>query len=236
MNWMPCLIPPKTPADAPSLGQPDVDDYLRVVAARARPNTLLATAYDLKVFFTVVGKEPAEVTSRDVLAFLEQQRAPRRGPGVVRLEDGEAGLSARTVKRRLSSVSGLFTYLIARGDAGISDSPVPRGLATRHSALRGRGVPLIRTPRTLPRVLGPVDVDAFTAALRTARDRAMGAGHAAGSFASKRGPRTEPGRHPRRRAAVVHRVGRSTRARHQEAISDHHRTSHQRPWPCRPDR
>jgi len=173
MYWMPCLIPPKTPTDVPSLGQPDVDDYLRFVAARARPNTLLATAYDLKVFFTVVGKEPAEVTTRDVLAFLKHQRAPRRGPGVVRLEDGEAGLSARTVKRRLTSVAGLFSYLIARGDAGISDSPVPRGLATRHSALRGRGVPLIRTPRTLPRVLGPAEVDALLAALRTARDRAM---------------------------------------------------------------
>ena len=173
MDWMPCLIPPTSTEDVPSLGQPDVDDYLRFVAARARPNTLLATAYDLKVFFTVVGKEPADVTTRDVLAFLKHQRSPRRGPGVVRLEDGETGLSARTVKRRLTSVSGLFAYLIARGDAGITDSPVPRGLATRHSALRGRGVPLIRTPRTLPRVLSPADVDTFLRTLRTARDRAM---------------------------------------------------------------
>jgi integrase/recombinase XerD len=31
----------------------------------------------------------------------------------------------------------------------------------------------VRTPRTLPRVLGPADVDRFLAALRTARDRAM---------------------------------------------------------------
>lgn len=173
MDWMPCLLDPQDNGDAPSLGQPDVDDYLRFVAARARRNTLLATAYDLKVFFTVVGKEPADVTTRDVLAFLKHQRAPRRGPGVVRLEDGEAGLSARTVKRRLTSVSGLFAYLIARGDAGITDSPVPRGLATRNSTLRGRGVPLIRTPRTLPRVLSPADVDDFLAALRTDRDRAM---------------------------------------------------------------
>jgi len=34
-------------------------------------------------------------------------------------------------------------------------------------------VPLIRAPRTLPRVLEPADVDAFTSALRTRRDRAM---------------------------------------------------------------
>ena len=36
------------------LGVPVLDDYLRFVAARARPNTVLATAYDLAVFFRVV--------------------------------------------------------------------------------------------------------------------------------------------------------------------------------------
>ena len=100
------------------MGHPEVDDYLQFVASRARPNTVLATAYDLKVFFTVISKEPAAVTTRDVLAFLKQQRSPRRGNGVVRLEDGEAGLSARTVKRRLTSVSGLFAYLIGEATPG----------------------------------------------------------------------------------------------------------------------
>jgi hypothetical protein len=66
----------------------------------------------------------------------------------------------------------LFVCLIARGDAGITESPVPRWLATRRLVTHGRGVLLIRTPRTLQRVLGPADVDAFVAALRTARDRA----------------------------------------------------------------
>lgn len=36
-----------------------------------------------------------------------------------------------------------------------------------------RGLPLIRAPRTLPRVLNPGEVDALVAALRTRRDRAM---------------------------------------------------------------
>src|SRR6188768_2481128 len=101
MSWSPCLVRmPTQPSPMAALGQPDVDDYLAFVAARARPNTLWATAFDLKVFFTVVSKDPAEVTSRDVVTFLKQQRAPRRG-SVVRLEDGESGLSARTIKRRL---------------------------------------------------------------------------------------------------------------------------------------
>lgn len=155
------------------LGHPLLDDYLRFVAARARPNTLLAVAYDLKVFFRVVGKDPERVTTADVLAFITEQRTPRRGDNVVRLEDGEAGLSARTIKRRLSSVSGLFSYLVARDDVDVASNPVPRGLATRKPTARRRGVPLIRAPRTLPRLLEPDEVDRLLAVLRTRRDRAM---------------------------------------------------------------
>jgi integrase/recombinase XerD len=156
------------------LGHPTLDDYLAFVAARARTNTWLAVASDLKIFFSVVGKPPAEVRPADVFGFLAAQRAPR-GEGVVRLDDGEAGLAARTIARRLSSVRGLFAYLVARGDAGVASNPVPASLAARRpGARRGRGgVPLIRTPRTLPRVLSPSDVDALVGALRTGRDRAM---------------------------------------------------------------
>ena len=50
----------------------------------------LATAYDLKVFFRVVAREPEQVTTADVLGFITDQRAPRRRDNVVRLEDGEA--------------------------------------------------------------------------------------------------------------------------------------------------
>ena len=155
------------------VGHPLLDDYLWFVAARARPNTLLAVAYDLGVFFRIVAKEPEQVTTGDVLAFIADQRQPRRGDNVVRLEDGEAGLSARTIKRRLSSLSGLFTYLVARDDVGVAANPVPRGLATRRSTPRRRGVPLVRAPRTLPKLLEPDEVDRLLAVLRTRRDRAM---------------------------------------------------------------
>lgn len=153
------------------LGVRVLDDYLRFVQVRARPNTLLATAYDLLVFFRAIGKPPAEVTSADVLGFITAQRAGAEG-GRLRVVDEAAGLSARTVRRRLSSVSGLFAYLLACGD--VSANPVPRGLATRRERQRlGQGVPLIRTPRTLPRILAPEEVDALLGALRTHRDRAM---------------------------------------------------------------
>lgn len=82
-----------------------MDRYLEFVAARARPNTLLATGYDLKVFFSVVAKDPTEVTTADLLEFITAQRSDRR---VVRISDGESGLSPRTIQRRLSTLSGLF--------------------------------------------------------------------------------------------------------------------------------
>ena len=66
----------------------------------------------------------------------------------------------------------MFSYLIVRGD--VDQNPVPRGLSTRRSRDRGqRGVPLIRTPRTLPRVAEPAEVDALLGACRRWRDRAM---------------------------------------------------------------
>jgi integrase/recombinase XerD len=138
------------------------------VAARARPNTVLAAAYDLKVAFTVLAREPAEVTVRDVLAFIEPQRLPRCG-NVVRLADGEAELSARTIKRRLATLSGLFAFLIACDE--VPANPVPTGLSARRP---GRpGVPPVRAPRTLPRILEPGEASALLAALRISRDIAM---------------------------------------------------------------
>lgn len=154
------------------LGQPLIDAYLELVAARARANTLLAQAFDLKVFFSHVAKDPGDVTTVDVLAFINAQRQPRRGARVVRLEDREAGLAARTIKRRLASISGFYEYLVLRGD--VAANPVPRGLAVRQPGQRViRGVPLIRTPRTLPRIIEPDDVNLLLAALRTERDRTM---------------------------------------------------------------
>ena len=147
-----------------------LDVYLEFLAVRSRPNTVVAVAYDLKVFFTVVGKAPGRVVAADVLAFVTAQYAG--GPAQRLHIAGDGGVSARTVRRRLSSVSGLFAFLQARGD--VEANPVPRGLPTRRERQRPRqGVPLVRTPRTLPRILQPGQVDALLAALRTHRDRAM---------------------------------------------------------------
>jgi hypothetical protein len=70
------------------LGDLLVDRYLEFVAGRARPNMLRAVAFDLKTFFTVIARDPVEVTAVDVFEFLAQQRGDR---SVVRIVDRESG-------------------------------------------------------------------------------------------------------------------------------------------------
>ncbi len=172
MRWVPSVS--RSLGEAGGLrvavGHPLVDEYLEFLTARARPNTILAVAFDLKVFFSVVDTTPVRVTSADVMAFIRAQRSSDHK--VVRI-DGPGGLSSRTIRRRLSSVSGLYAYLLARGDTSVARNPVPQGLVTRRERERPRGRPLVRAVVTLPRVLSPTEVDALVKALRTERDRAM---------------------------------------------------------------
>ena len=103
MNRFPCLIRTSIPGGEARVGDPLVDSYLAFVAGRSRPNTLRAVAHDLKTFFVVIDKDPVEVAAADIFDFVADQRGDR---AVVRISDGESGLSARTIARRLSSISG----------------------------------------------------------------------------------------------------------------------------------
>ncbi|HZA76596.1 MAG TPA: tyrosine-type recombinase/integrase [Acidimicrobiales bacterium] len=164
----PCLIEPRPNGDEPVgdlLGR-----YLDFVAARCRPNTVAAARSDLGVFFSVIDKPPVGVSASDVLEFIAAQRRPVGDGKVVRLADGESGLSARTIKRRVATVSGFFSWLTIVG--AVTSNPVPRGLSTRRRGRRS-GAPLVRTPRTLPKVLDPAEVNVLLGALRRWRDRAM---------------------------------------------------------------
>ena len=150
-----------------------LDRYVEFVAARCRPNTVIATVSDLRAFFAVIDKSPSEVSTKDVFEFIAAQRRGRGDGRVVRLSDGEAGLAARTIRRRLAVMSGLFNWLVMCGE--MPANPVPRGMATRRTGAGGQpvGSPLIRTPRTLPKVLEPAAVIALLGAARRWRDRAM---------------------------------------------------------------
>jgi integrase/recombinase XerD len=172
MRWMPCVVRSWS-GDRLSVvvGHPLVDEYLEFCRSRCRSNTIIAIAWDLKTFFAFVDKPPVRVTSSDVMGFIRAQTVG--SSNVVRL-DGSGGVSSRTIRRRVSSVSGFYSYLLAREDTTVTRNPVPRGLATRREKSRPRqGVPLIRNVKTLPRVLSPTEVDALVRALRTNRDRAM---------------------------------------------------------------
>jgi hypothetical protein len=97
-----CLIRPRARAGEPpvQLGVPLLDEYLRFLCGRCRPNTVLAAAYDLKVFFTVVGKEPGQVRPADVLAFVTAQRSGRASIGatLTLVDDDWSGVSLPTVR------------------------------------------------------------------------------------------------------------------------------------------
>lgn len=173
---VPSVISSAEALQSEPLGDPLLDDYLEFLAVRCRPNSVLAARFDLKVFLEVVAKPVAEVRAPDVLGFITAQRTGARclaEPSVVAVPATTAGVSQRTIRRRLSTISGLYAFLTARGD--VAANPVPRGLPTRRERSRpGQGVPLVRAPRrTLPRILTPLEVDALTGALRTHRDRAM---------------------------------------------------------------
>ena len=84
------------------IGIPLADVYLEFLGGRCRPNTVLAAAYDLKVFFTVVARPPDQVRPADVLAFITAQRTGRADvQGVLQpVDGGPGGVSAATVRRR----------------------------------------------------------------------------------------------------------------------------------------
>jgi len=83
------------------LDVPLLDEYLTFVAGRCRPNTVLATAYDLKVFFTVVGKAPRDVVARAGGVGADGAAAVVERVGAVRLAAGPCDATVNPVPRGL---------------------------------------------------------------------------------------------------------------------------------------
>ena len=116
------------------VGIPLADVYLEFLGGRCRPNTVLAAAYDLKVFFTVVARPLDQVRPADVLAFITAQRTGRGGDRALQpvgLADELGGVSAATVRRRLSIVSGVLRVLAGPrgcgGQSGAAGAADPAG-------------------------------------------------------------------------------------------------------------
>jgi hypothetical protein len=162
----PCLIRSVGSAGDPgvSLGVRLLDEYLEFLSGRCRPNTVLAVAYDLKVFFTVVGKSPKRVRPADVLAFMTAQRTGH----------GSAAQTVQPVECRLVGAHLIGTARVEERDqdvgehvAGEQDATVreeDRGVAdgvrlmldhrARHgSAVRGQRVTSPISSRGTPEAL-----------------------------------------------------------------------------------
>ena len=129
----------------------DVDrylDHLRV-ERRSSPNTIDAYARDLKRFAQETGESPTiAIAAADIRRFAARLHA--------------RGLSPRSIARHLSSVRGLFAFLVGRGDVGTNPASG------------------VRAPKLRPRLPKTLDVDqTATLFTRTAatpieiRDRAI---------------------------------------------------------------
>ena len=155
-----------------SIGLELVDDYLDLLRCRCRPNTWLNYAHDLKIFFNIVDKSVAEVSTADVFRFIRCQSQREAEPAVDAPFDG---VCTRTIKRRLCAVSGLYNYLLAHDDPPVKRNPVPSGFRLRGQIPSSgpRLNPLLRAPQTLPQLVPVEQVQRFLASLNTNRDKAM---------------------------------------------------------------
>jgi hypothetical protein len=136
------------------------------------PSTVLAVGYDSGAFFTAVSVPPERVTTADVLRFMTARRSGRQD-GLHLAGDQPDRVSARSLCRRLSSVSGLLASLQA-GDAPVKRHRRPAESAGTAAAEPGRAA--LPGTRTLPTILDPAAVDALTAAMCTHQVRAVLAG------------------------------------------------------------
>ncbi len=110
-----------------------LDEYLEFLAGRCRPNTVLAVAYDLKVFFTVAGKPPRRVRPVDVLAFMTAQRAGGEGRLQASMQIRRTRSKASTAPPRSPSDS-----LAQPRSSSVAPSASGRGQVTRIAAARSR--------------------------------------------------------------------------------------------------
>lgn len=170
-----------------------VNDFLGYLTDRNYAAlTVRAYAFDLLHFGRWMADERLSLEEVDTsvllryLAACRVQLLPRQhGGNVLSIRDGRsAGYAPRTVNRRLTTLSGLFTFREMRDPA--ARNPVPRGreaertargqrsgllghlaTPTRTSALR------LREPRRLPRGLDRAEVADLLGSFHSVRDRAI---------------------------------------------------------------
>ncbi len=205
-----CSVERPAGAGVPArLGVPLVDDYLEFVAARCRPNTVLAAAYDLRGVLrgrgqgAGGGRAARRAGVHDRPAHWQPRSAGAAAAQLGRRD--RVGVSTGRLRRRLSSVSGLFAYLPARGDVRRTRCRVGCRLAVSGS-VRARASRWCGGPDAAADP-DPAEVDALRRGAAHPPGPGDGRGDGAGRAAPLRGPRSAAGGSAARRAAGVHRRG-----------------------------
>jgi site-specific recombinase XerD len=126
---------------------PEIERFLKFLRRKA-PGTSTCIHYtsDVRLFFAWLGKAPAEVTLRDVDAFIEHGQA--------------ANLAVATINRRLAALRAFYQSLALEAD----DAPANPVHPKRH---------FIRQGERLPRDLQDDTVQRLLAVISRTRDKAM---------------------------------------------------------------
>ncbi len=135
--------------------QDDLDNYLAFVSVEKGLSSKTLDAYSLDLvdfsqFMEKIGcKRPEQVRTRHIIKWLSHLK--------------ESGICATTTSRKLSSVRGLFRYLLLEERINTSPTSVIANPKT------GRRLPLVLTPREVERLLEQPDTSKPTGI----RDRTM---------------------------------------------------------------
>ena len=121
------------------------------------------------------------------------------------MSDRESGLSARTIARRLSSVSGFYAYVVARGDTPVRVNPVPRGSVDPTTGRPGAHGAVGAGAAHAPQDPGAGRSERVVVGAAHRARSGDGPGDVVGWSAPLRGPRPAPGGCAGRGSVVVHR-------------------------------
>ena len=137
----PCMTTPP--------GDPEVDGFLALLAARRAPSTVDAYRRDLAALAVWLGRSPASVSTEELERYLAEARA--------------AGTSAATIARRAAAIRSFFRHQLLLGSR--TDNPAAE-------------LDLPRRTRRLPRTLSPGEAERLIDAAsgtqpRSLRDRAL---------------------------------------------------------------
>jgi site-specific recombinase XerD len=126
---------------------PEIERFQRWLRRKAPyASTPIHYTNDLKLFFTWLGKLPAEVRVADIDAFIEHSQ--------------KAGHAMTTINRRLAALRSLYHFLAVESDTAPKNPVIPK----RH---------FIRIGMQLPRDIQDPDLEKLFAVITGPRDRAM---------------------------------------------------------------